>query len=190
MAVQERRNFYINGRWCAPSDPSRSIPVYSSVTEEVLETVPAGGPADVDAAVRAASAALPAWSALSVSERAGFLRRMAAGLKARANVLAPLISEEVGMPIAGALDYQSLRAAEFLNTFADVAESFEFEDRIGDSLVVREPVGCGRRDQPIQLSAPADSRQGGTRARRRLHRRDQAAGDSTRHDLPSCRGRR
>ena len=45
------------------------------------------------------------------------------------------------MPIAGALDYQSLRAAEFLNTFADVADAYEFEDQIGDSLVVRDPVG-------------------------------------------------
>ncbi len=141
MAVLERRSFYINGAWCAPADSSRSIPVYSSVTEEVLETVPAGNAVDVDAAVRAASAALPAWSRLSVTERTGFLRRMAEGLKARADVLAPLISEEVGMPIAGALDYQSLRAAEFLNTFADVADAYEFEDQIGDSLVVRDPVG-------------------------------------------------
>lgn len=141
MMPLERRHFYINGQWVSPNDSSRNIPVYSSVTEEVLETVPAGNARDVDEAVRAASAAFPHWSRLSVAERAGYLRRMAEGLKARADVLAPLISEEVGMPIEGAMGYQSLRAADFLNTFADIAESFEFEERIGDSLVVKEPVG-------------------------------------------------
>lgn len=141
MPVAERRHFYIDGQWCAPADSTRSIPVYSSLTEEVLETVPAGDATDVDRAVRAAAAAFPSWSALSVAERAGYLRRLSAGLKARADVLAPLISEEVGMPIAGALDYQSLRAAEFLNVFADLAEAYEFEERLGDSLVIKEPVG-------------------------------------------------
>ncbi|MGL3149028.1 aldehyde dehydrogenase family protein [Microbacterium sp. A82] len=133
--------FFINGAWVAPADSGRQIPIYNSVTEELLETVPAGNANDVDRAVRAAHAAFPSWSALSVAERAGYLRRLAAGLRARVEQIAPLISLEVGMPIGGARGYQTIRASEFFEMFADLGESMEFEQRIGDSLVIHEPVG-------------------------------------------------
>jgi acyl-CoA reductase-like NAD-dependent aldehyde dehydrogenase len=141
MPLQHRTQFFIDGRWVDPARPGRTIPVYSSVTEELLETVPAGTAADVDRAVRAAAEALPAWSALTVAERADYVRRLADGIRKRADVIAPLISAEVGMPIAGALGYQTLRAAELLASFADVAEEAVYEERLGDSLILREPVG-------------------------------------------------
>lgn len=141
MSHLDRRHFFIGGKWVLPADTARSIPVYNSVTEEMLETVPAGTAADVDRAVQAAAAAFPAWSGLTVHERADYLRALAEGLRDRVDQLGPLLAQEVGMPIAGARGYQTLRAAEFLTSFADLVETIEFESEIGDSLIVKEPVG-------------------------------------------------
>jgi len=141
MKITDRTRFYIDGEWVLPADTARRISVYNSVTEEVLETVPAGVAEDVDRAVRAARRAFPAWSALTVAERSGYLARLADGIRARVDEIAPLISQEVGMPIEGARGYQTLRAADFLASFAELALTLEFEDRIGDSLIFKEPVG-------------------------------------------------
>ena len=140
MAI-DRERFFIDGEWVAPADPSRRIPIYNSVTEEVLETVPGGIPEDVDRAVRAAHAAFPAWAATPVSERAAWMRKLADGLRRRADEIAPLISLEVGMPIEGSRGYQTLRAADFFQVFADLGEQLAFEERMGGSLIVKEPVG-------------------------------------------------
>ena len=48
--------FYINGAWATPSTTD-TIDVIDSVSEDVMATIPLGGPADVDAAVAAAKAA-------------------------------------------------------------------------------------------------------------------------------------
>ena len=141
MVAIKREHFFVDGQWVAPLRRGAPITVYSSVTEGPLEQVPAASPDDVDAAVRAAHRAFPAWAALDMAERCGFLRRMADGLRARADVIAPLISQEVGMPIEGSTGYQTLKAADFLTGFADLAETFELESRLDQSLVVKEPVG-------------------------------------------------
>ncbi|MBN8997072.1 MAG: aldehyde dehydrogenase family protein [Rhizobiales bacterium] len=141
MPVIDYQRFFIGGRWVKPQRDDPPITVFSSATEEALERIPAGSGADIDSAVAAARAAFPAWAALGVKERAGYLRRMAEGLRARAGAIAPLISEEVGMPIEGALGYQTLRAADFLTSFADLGETVAYEEAMGGSLILREPVG-------------------------------------------------
>ncbi len=56
---------FIGGVWLEPSS-SETIEVINSFTEEVMGSVPAGTAEDVDAAVEAARAALPAWRSLPV----------------------------------------------------------------------------------------------------------------------------
>jgi len=63
---------------------------------------PAATAADLDAAVQAAQAALPAWRALSLDTRRGFLVAAANALKARAEDLAQLFTREQGRPLDGA----------------------------------------------------------------------------------------
>ena len=92
-----RDSLYIGGKW-VPSSGSGSIEVIDSTTEEVIGTVPEGTPADVDAAVAAARAALPAWAATPVDERTALLTKVAAALAERTDELADLITHEVGMP--------------------------------------------------------------------------------------------
>ena len=89
---------YINGSW-VPSNGTGTLSVTDSATEEVIATIPDGTSADVDAAVAAAKAAFPAWSALPKEERAGYLMKIHAGLEARTDEIAQTIAKEVGMPL-------------------------------------------------------------------------------------------
>ncbi|MET9676311.1 aldehyde dehydrogenase family protein, partial [Streptomyces sp. NPDC006482] len=53
---------YIGGEW-RPASSAETIPVINPADEQVIAHVPAGTAEDVDAAVRAARAALPGWAA-------------------------------------------------------------------------------------------------------------------------------
>ncbi len=135
-----RDKFYIGGQWVAPS-ASETIDVHNAGTGEVMGRVPAGSEKDIDAAVAAARAALEGWSATAVERRAEFLRKISEGLKARADELAKTIAQEVGMPVKLSGRIQAgLPIANFAN-YASLVREFRFEERVGNSLVVREPVG-------------------------------------------------
>ena len=135
-----RDKIYIDGAW-VPSTGSGTIEVVNSTTEEVMGTIPAGTADDVAAAVAAAKKAFPAWAATSVEERGKYLTRIAEGLTARMDEIATLVSQEVGMVKSLSLLVQAgLPLMSFQNTAA-VVESFAFEEQLGSSLIVKEPVG-------------------------------------------------
>ncbi|MGP0030758.1 MAG: aldehyde dehydrogenase family protein, partial [Acidimicrobiales bacterium] len=135
-----RDKIYIGGSW-VPSSGTGTLEVIDSTTEEVLATIPEGTAEDVDKAVQAAAAAFPAWSTTSREERAKVLVRIGEALGARTDELAAMISHEVGMPmtLSGAVQV-GLPAGAFADA-AHAAETFPWEEEIGNSLVVREPVG-------------------------------------------------
>ncbi len=136
----KRDKFFIGGQWVAPSSKD-GIDVHNAGTGEVMGSVPAGGEKDINAAVAAARAALEGWSQTPVEKRAEFLEKISAGLKARAEELAKLIAQEVGMPIKLAGRIQAgLPIANFAN-YAKLVRSFKFEESVGNSVVVREAVG-------------------------------------------------
>src|SRR5256886_7844966 len=138
MLVRDR--LFIGGRWVAPSG-SEMIDVHNAGTGEVMGRVPAGSVKDVDAAVAAARGALDKWSATSPGVRSELLEKISAGLKARADELAKTIAQEVGMPLKLAGRIQAgLPIASFSN-YPKILKDFVFEERVGNSLVVREPVG-------------------------------------------------
>ena len=135
-----RDKLFIGGRWVAPSG-REMIDVHNAGTGEVMGRVPAGNAKDVDAAVAAAREALDKWSSTSPSVRSELLEKISAGLKARADELAKTIAQEVGMPLKLAGRIQAgLPIANFAN-FAKLLKEFVFEERVGNSLVTREPVG-------------------------------------------------
>jgi aldehyde dehydrogenase (NAD+) len=138
--VVVRDKIYVNGAW-VPSTGTGTLEVVNSATEEVMGTIPEGTPEDVDRAARAASDAFGDWSRTSVDERSKFLSRIQEGLQARTVDIATLISQEVGMPFTLAnLIQVGLPVMSFANA-AQLATEFPFEEEIGNSLVVREPVG-------------------------------------------------
>src|SRR5881275_2353834 len=138
MLVRDR--LFIGGRWVAPSG-SEMIDVHNAGTGEVMGRVPAGSANDVDAAVAAARGALDKWSATSPGVRSELLGKISANLKARTDELAKTIAQEVGMPLKLAGRIQAgLPIANFAN-YARLVREFKWEDRVGNSVVVREPVG-------------------------------------------------
>ncbi len=135
---------YINGAW-VPSEGTGVLEVTNSATEEIIATIPDGTVGDVDKAVAAARAAFEGWSALPKEKRAEYLMKIHAGLEARTQEIAEAVAREVGMPVGLSTMIQvGLPKGNFAIT-AGLLSTYEFEEQIGNSLVVREPfgvVGC------------------------------------------------
>jgi len=136
----ERNQLYIGGRWVAPS-VTDTIEVTDSNTGEAFATIPAGTAADAEAAVAAARAAFDGWSQTPASERAAFVQKIADGLKARTEELARTIATEVGMPLKLSTMVQVGGPVANWANYAKLAREFEFDERVGNSVVTREPVG-------------------------------------------------
>jgi betaine-aldehyde dehydrogenase len=131
---------YINGKWSEPAGAGR-LDVINSTTEEVMGRIPEGTPEDVDAAVAAARAAFESWAATPPAERAACLKRIAEGLAARQNEIAAIIAAEVGMPLPLATAVQAGLPAKVMGSYAKLLADYPFEEQVGNSLVVKEPVG-------------------------------------------------
>ncbi|MGI9023460.1 MAG: aldehyde dehydrogenase family protein [Acidimicrobiales bacterium] len=138
--MHERDRLYVGGEWVVPDGPE-TIDVVDADTEEVMGRVPEGTPSDVDRAVAAARAAFEGWAATPAEERAAAIQRLADGLLARSTEVGTLIAREVGTPLAMATLIQAAAPVMIMGSYVDLAREFAFEERIGSSLVVREPVG-------------------------------------------------
>ena len=139
--VLDRTNLYVDGAW-VPSAGTKTIEVLNPATEEVIAHVAQGTAEDADAAVAAAKAALPAWSELSPKERADHLQAAADALTARSDEVSQLIADDMGMPLGFAKMIQVGLPLFNLANFAELARTFDFDGQeIGNSLIVREPVG-------------------------------------------------
>jgi aldehyde dehydrogenase (NAD+) len=138
--MQVRDKLYIDGQW-VPSTGTGMIDVICSSTEEIMGKIPEGTAADADAAVRAARAAFEGWGATPAAERAVFLKRIRDGLKARAEEIGKTIAMEVGMPLKLATVIQAGLPPLSFGALTRILTEFQFEERIGNSLVVSEPAG-------------------------------------------------
>ncbi len=138
--MQVRDQLYINGQWAAPKG-NKSIDVINASTEEVMGRIPEGGEDDVNAAVTAARAAFDGWAATPAAERAAFLQKIHEGLKARMEEIGKLIAAEVGMPLKLATMIQAGSPTATFGLYAKMLGSFAFEEKVGNSLVLRESVG-------------------------------------------------
>jgi len=136
-----RVGHFING--VEHSESAESIDVLNPATEEVIGSVPAGTAEDADAAVAAAAAAFDSWAARTPRERAAVVRAISAGLAERRDELAAILSAEVGAPITFATKVQASLPAATSKGIADLVDDdgFAFTEEIGNSLIVREPIG-------------------------------------------------
>ncbi|MEJ5255412.1 MAG: aldehyde dehydrogenase family protein [Acidimicrobiales bacterium] len=138
--MREFDRLYIGGAW-VPPDGDGTIEVINPSTEQVCGRVPEGTPADVDRAVEAARAAFEEWGWTSPEERRKYLQGLAEGLQARSEEIAACIAEELGMPIRYASMIQAGLPAANMAIHVQLLEELPFEEQIGSSLVLREPVG-------------------------------------------------
>ncbi|MEU0490316.1 aldehyde dehydrogenase family protein [Nocardiopsis sp. NPDC006139] len=138
------RSLYIDGAW-RDSASDEALDVIDPATEQVIDTVPAGDPKDVDAAVAAAAAALPAWSALAPGRRVTHLAHALDLFNERIDDIAALLTRDMGAPVKFSRSVQAGLPALMFRTYIDLVEEtgeryFEGE-KLGNSLIVREPVG-------------------------------------------------
>jgi aldehyde dehydrogenase (NAD+) len=135
-----RDKLFIGGGW-VDSAGSGTIDVIDSTTEDVIGRVPEGTADDVDRAVEAARAGFETWSQVPLAERLDACSAISAGLAARSAEIGALIASEVGMPLAQATQIQAGLPIMQFGAMAQVASEIEWERQIGNSLVVREPIG-------------------------------------------------
>ncbi len=129
-------------------------------TGEVLGYVSAAGPAQINAAVRAAQDAQVKWAAMTGAERARVLRRAAQLLRARNQELAELESRDTGKPIQETLVVDVISGADCLEYFASLAQSLSGEHiDLGAQAfgyTRREPLGVvagiGAWNYPLQIA--------------------------------------
>ncbi|MBB3182003.1 aldehyde dehydrogenase family protein [Variovorax sp. Sphag1AA] len=136
----EKKCFYVDGEWVPAAEPDR-VRVWTPRTGEVLGTVPSATAAEADVAVRAARVALRSWAASQPDARAAWLERIADELEKQAEPTATLICDEVGTPIRLARKIQTDLPIANLRHHAAQLRRMCFEERVDESLVLREPVG-------------------------------------------------
>ncbi|MEV4762230.1 aldehyde dehydrogenase family protein [Micromonospora chokoriensis] len=136
--------YTVTGHWIGGetvAGTAGTLPVVNPATGEVVAETPAGTAADVDRAVAAARAAFPAWAATTPQHRADVLRRLGAGLGARQEEIAQAITAEMGSPIAMSRTAQVAFPAAVVESVAGLADDFAWTEEVGNSLIVREPIG-------------------------------------------------
>src|SRR6266576_1973292 len=138
--LQVKDKLYIDGEWVDPAG-AETIDVVNASTEEVMGRIPQGTPEDVDRAVAAARRAFETWAQVPMAERAERLRAIAAGLAARSDEIAATIYQELGMPIGLSKAIQAGLPTMTFTSVPDLLEEVVWEEEIGNSTVVREPVG-------------------------------------------------
>ncbi len=139
----DKLKFYIDGDWVDPAIPS-TLGVVNPATEETFARISLGSERDVDRAAAAARRAFATYSETSVEDRLSFLHRIIAGFKARLPELARTMTLEMGAPITFATQRQATVALFHFEEAARVLAQYRFEERMGNGIVRREPIGvCG-----------------------------------------------
>ncbi|WP_394646921.1 NAD-dependent succinate-semialdehyde dehydrogenase [uncultured Sphingomonas sp.] len=134
----------IDGAW-TPAAGGDTLEVTDPATGATIGTIPAGGAADAEAAIAAASRALPAWRRRTADDRANLLEAWHALILANADALARIMTAEQGKPLAeatGEIGY----AASFVKWFAAEGRRVSGHTIPAPTpdrriLALREPVG-------------------------------------------------
>ncbi|MBY5570488.1 aldehyde dehydrogenase family protein [Rhizobium leguminosarum] len=144
-----RSELYIDGQWVKPAKGG-TCEVINPATEEVIHRIAAATAEDVDLAVKAARRAFDrdGWPKLTGARRAGYLRAIADGIRARQAEIARLEVLDNGKPFPEA-DWDVADAAGCFDFYAGLAEQLDnnpeetiaLPDARFTSKAVREPIG-------------------------------------------------
>ena len=139
-----RTRAFIGGKWLDAANGATHA-VVNPATREPIGDVPDMGVAETRHAIEAASAAFPAWAALTAKERGAILRRWYELLMANHDDLATLMTAEQGKPLAEArgeigygASFVEWFAEEGKRVYGDVIPQHQADKRL---LVLRHPVG-------------------------------------------------
>jgi aldehyde dehydrogenase (NAD+) len=139
----EKLKFYMDGAWVDPTTPS-TLGIINPATEETFAQISLGSRSDVDRTAKAARRAFAAYSVTSVEQRLFWLQKIIEGFRARLPELARIMTLEMGAPITFATQRQATVALFHFEEAARVLANYTFEERMGNGIVRREPIGvCG-----------------------------------------------
>ncbi|MBL8754972.1 MAG: aldehyde dehydrogenase family protein [Planctomycetes bacterium] len=124
VTIAKRHDLFVGGEWVKPKS-GQWFPTIDPATEAVLSEVAQANDKDVDAAVKAAAKAFPAWSRLSGEDRARFLFRIARILLERAREFAVLETLDNGKPIKETRDVDVPLAAQHFFHHAGWADKLD-----------------------------------------------------------------
>jgi len=115
------------------------LDVVNPATEALISRIPDGTAEDARKAIDAAERAQPAWEALPAIERAGWLRKISAGIRERASEISALIVAEGGK-IQQLAEVEVAFTADYIDYMAEWARRYEGEilqsDRPGENILV------------------------------------------------------
>ncbi|MGW8120940.1 NAD-dependent succinate-semialdehyde dehydrogenase [Staphylococcus xylosus] len=133
---------YINGEW---KSSENNLEVVNPATGEVIETVAKGEERQTDFAIDAAKNALPTWSKRTAKERSNYLNKVAEILRSRIDMIAEVITKEMGKPvkeskteISLAIDYLEWYAEEGKRIYGETIPASSSSKRLS---VIRQPIG-------------------------------------------------
>jgi malonate-semialdehyde dehydrogenase (acetylating) / methylmalonate-semialdehyde dehydrogenase len=156
QAQGQHRTHWIGGKpWTGAS--ARHGDIYNPATGQVSGTVDYAGPAEVEAAVAAAAAALPAWRDTSLVKRAGVMFAFRELVRARATDLAALITAEHGKVAADAAG-EVARGLEVVDFACGIPHLLKgsFSENVSsgvDAYSIRQPVGVVAGITPFNFPA-------------------------------------
>lgn len=138
MRIQTKH--YIDGAFVESTGNER-LDVINPATEEVIGQIANGTPEDVDRAVQAAKKAFLSFSKTTREERIELLNHIAAAYEKRKKAFIEVVTEELGAPLhlSERAHYQ-MGLAHFREA-AKQLETFPFEERRGNSVIRKEPIG-------------------------------------------------
>jgi aldehyde dehydrogenase (NAD+) len=141
--MADQLNFYIDGAWVAPTRPT-TRDIINPATGKSIGKISMGGAEDVDRAVAAARRAFASFSTTSRDDRLALLRRIVEVYQTRSDELAKTISSEMGAPMWLSKAAQVRAGLGHFKQAIEVLKNFQFEEKRGKTMVVKEPVGvCG-----------------------------------------------
>jgi len=156
LTTLERLPLWIGGR-AVSARTQRYGEITNPATGEVIRHVPLGNALDVDLAVQAATAALPAWRAAPALRRARVLMRFRELMEAHKKDLARIVTEEHGKTLTDAEGSitRGIEVVEFASGIPHLLKG-EFSENVGtdvDSWSMREPVGVCAGITPFNFPA-------------------------------------
>jgi len=142
----DKRNFYINGKWVAPSKPN-DFEVINPSNEEPFAIISLGDEVDTNSAVKAAKESFSSWKKTSKEERINLLEKLLKVYKKRFDEMAEAQSMEMGAPIDYAKSALTAMGQSHLEDFILRLKSFKFEEHFdskSNNHIAYEPIGvCG-----------------------------------------------
>ena len=159
-----KQHCFLAGVW-SDAEGKETFPVTNPATGEVLGTVPKMGQSETRHAIKAASAALPAWRARTAKERSQILRRWFELIMAHQHDLAIIMTAEQGKPLSEAKG-EIAYAASFIEWFAEEGKRIYGDTIPGHAadkriVVTKEPIGVCAAITPWNFPAAMITRKAG-----------------------------